>query len=395
MNAKPCAVEDILLLNKTKEYTLTATFLLETVLTDTNLNAHAAKLWQVLFSKAKFHPNLELRISYIELGQILCKSIRTINRYIATLAKHGYLLKHNNFLHNGGQTINTLYVRFPQASIEQAKKSKNRKCNNDVTPEKPSLASDTTISTMRIKQGFVQGNPDAIFDSGAYVTSDIHKDNIEKDNNNKNNTVVCFSRNLEPVSEYNNTATKRLDECPITHTTVESPVEKLKQQLAKHKKQLDEISAERVVAENAWLSETNLQQKIVKQDKFGQINAAYQLMQGQSEQLEKQLQRLESAILQQNKLVTNKQHVSDMEGKRVISPFAFKYLERNLRIICRDNSCLAKILNEIMYEVRFGSLRFSKTTGAEISIQHGINIALKLIRENRWRTPVDLDKLQT
>ena len=49
MNAKPCAVEEILFLNKTKEYTLTATFLLDTILTDTNLNADTAKLGKCYF----------------------------------------------------------------------------------------------------------------------------------------------------------------------------------------------------------------------------------------------------------------------------------------------------------------------------------------------------------
>ena len=43
MSINACMAQDIIELNNKKEYTATATVLLEMVLTDTNLSAHAAK----------------------------------------------------------------------------------------------------------------------------------------------------------------------------------------------------------------------------------------------------------------------------------------------------------------------------------------------------------------
>ena len=371
MNAKTCAVEDILLLNKTKEYTLTATFLLDTILTDTKLNAHAAKLWQLLFSKAKFHPNLEIKISYIELGQILSKSIRTINRYIATLTKNGYLCKLNNYHSNGGQTINTLYIRFPQQMIEQAKQAKDRKCLEGVTTAK-SLKTPTF---------------DVNIDRGGDVTNGRHKDNIDNKNNNKNNNaVVCLVPKTNAVIGTTEGKNKSNIHAEITE------VEKLKQHIATQKEFLENITSHRLIAEKAWLSERDLQQMVINQAKFGQLDATYQLEQGRLQQLEKKLQRMEISLARENKLTKDKQYISNREGKRVISPFVFKLLEKNLYAFYSDSFHVAKLLNEIIYEVRFGSLRFSKTTGTEISIPHAINIALKLVRECRWQTPADLCK---
>ena len=177
----------------------------------------------------------------------------------------------------------------------------------------------------------------------------------------------------------------------INRGTEITEIEKLKQNITKQKEHLEKIAFHRVVTEKAWLSERDLQQKVINQDKFGQIDAVYQLEQA-SQQLEKKLQQVESTLARENKLTKDKQYISKLEGKRVISPFAFKYLEKNLSAFHSDSFHIAKLLNEIIYEVRFGSLRFSKTTGAEILIQHAINIALKLIREGRWQTPADLCK---
>jgi hypothetical protein len=52
MLVKACEATDIFELNKKKEYTLTATCILESVLTNPNLNAQTVKLWQFLFNKA-------------------------------------------------------------------------------------------------------------------------------------------------------------------------------------------------------------------------------------------------------------------------------------------------------------------------------------------------------
>ena len=129
-----CTAQDICELNKTKEYTLTASFLLERVLTDTSLNGQASKVWQILFNKARFHPNLEVQIAYGYLAKLLGKSIRTIHRCVTTLIDNNYLeIKHNYSSDNGSQLPNTIRVRFPSDEILKAKQTKDRAKPTDTT----------------------------------------------------------------------------------------------------------------------------------------------------------------------------------------------------------------------------------------------------------------------
>ena len=125
-----CEVSDIIEINKSKEYTLISTDLLESVLTDTRLNAQTTKLWQILFNKVRYNQNLEIKISYSYLAKSLNKSTRTIARYIVSLQKSGYLIVKHNFDKNGGQRPSTISVRVPTFSIEHAKKRKDRQVKN-------------------------------------------------------------------------------------------------------------------------------------------------------------------------------------------------------------------------------------------------------------------------
>ncbi|MEO8402467.1 MAG: hypothetical protein ABI597_11870, partial [Gammaproteobacteria bacterium] len=130
MNAQPCLPQDMIEVNRSKEYTLISTSLLESVLTDNRLNAQTTKLWQILFNYARYNPNFEVKISYGCLAKKLGKSTRTIGRYAELLQNTGYLIIKHNFDNKGGQRPSTLFVRVPDISIEHAKKRKDRANNN-------------------------------------------------------------------------------------------------------------------------------------------------------------------------------------------------------------------------------------------------------------------------
>ena len=141
-----CTAQDIIELNKTKEYLITASCLLQEVTTDPNLNAQASMLWQILFNKAKFNEKLETQISCSYLAQMLGKSIRTIQRHIKALSDNNYIVIINNYLNSGGQTINTIQVRFPADKIQEAKQTKDRMQSNlahEITFEKESEIEQT------------------------------------------------------------------------------------------------------------------------------------------------------------------------------------------------------------------------------------------------------------
>jgi hypothetical protein len=83
----------------------------------------------------------------------------------------------------------------------------------------------------------------------------------------------------------------------------------------------------------------------------------------------------------------NINYIFEEPGGKCINTFSFKRLVKNLESYGYSNVSLTTLINEIIFEVKFGSLTKSKT-GKEISTDHAINIALKLVREKRWTTPV-------
>jgi hypothetical protein len=50
------------------------------------------------------------------------------------------------------------------------------------------------------------------------------------------------------------------------------------------------------------------------------------------------------------------------------------------------------LINEIVFEIRFGSLVKSQDKKDPLDIEMAVNIALKLVREGRWSTPSMLKK---
>ena len=146
MNNNCCSSDDIFRLNETKEYVLLSQNILELVLTDTRLTAQTAKLWQLLYSKAKFNNDLGFTISYSYLAKILNKSIRTIARYIANLEECGYLQIQPNFGTNGSRLENTLFVRIPEMTLNTLNATKDRK----ITTKNPDYCAPPTKLSVKL-----------------------------------------------------------------------------------------------------------------------------------------------------------------------------------------------------------------------------------------------------
>ena len=81
----------------------------------------------------------------------------------------------------------------------------------------------------------------------------------------------------------------------------------------------------------------------------------------------------------------------DGQGERAISPRDRRYVLDGIKHIgINDDDKRYKIANEIAYAVRFDSLKNSKVTGQEITVKHGLNIALKLLSQNNWERPIGM-----
>jgi hypothetical protein len=416
MIAQPCLPRDIFEVNRNKEYTLISTELLESVLTDTNLNAQTSKLWQILFNKARYNPNFEVKISYSYLAKKLGKSTRTIARYVESLQNAGYLIIKHNFDKNGGQRPSTILVRVPTVSIEHAKKKKdrvNKKCslNNETlvtinkngcdqlsgdfieehttsitTSQSHSRASTVLCETINnandvqtLGYHYSEKNPDELDvkskdtslppqetfspliskedknDMGGDDINVIQKDNNKKETHNNNN-VVSFFPEEDQITKINN------------------EIEVLEKQLLEGNKKIIGIKDHSLLYDQI--------------KKNSQTEALLYLTKNTLERVQKEIDKKAKQDKANANLTDNPRFMLDKEGGRAMPLFTFKRLVKSLQSYGYYGNMLHTIINEIVFEVRFGSLIYCSRTKMPLSFDNGINIALKLVREKRWSSPV-------
>lgn len=440
MTAQPCLPEDIIDVNRHKEYTLISTDLLESVLTDTRLNAQTTKLWQILFNKARYNPSLEIKISYSYLGKKLGKSTRTIARYIDSLQSSGYLVVKHNFDKNGSQRPSTISVRVPEFSIKHAKKRKDRPTKNSLDTNETLMQEtenlmfkdcnrlpllkqppvDVTVKqeiseSINVLCGTLESNlveshttqqfpedvnilPESAFtikmersncrnknmnvpkiqeqetvkhaiiqdknDRGGYDINVIQNNiNLKEINKNNNNTVVPFFQNEEQK-------TKR--------TSLEEEINLLEKRLTEGTKQLNGIKDHGL-----------LYQQIRKNS---ELEATLHLARIALERLDKEIKVTKSDAEATNTLASDYAFMTNKMGNRPLSQFTIKRLIRALVAYGYQGNALNCLINEIVFEIRFGSLINCNKTKTPLSIDNAVNISLKLVRENRWSTPVLLKK---
>ena len=418
MRAQPCLPEDIFDVNRHKEYTLIATDLLESVLTDTRLNAQTTKLWQILFNKARYNPNLEIKISYSYLGKKLGKSTRTIARYVDLLQKSGYLVVTHNFDNKGGQRPSTISIRVPEFSIEHIKKRKDRPTKNrlesneslilenkktNLTTYEVEITQQTSLETTLkqerdepfnvlcetfndglIKSDITQTStapkdieiyaqcvateiitqPLDNIDREGHDNNVLHKDNNKKDiNKNNNNTVVAFLQDEELKS-------KRIN--------LEQEIKLLQDQHIEETKQLTTIKDKALLYDQ--IKKTN------------ELDTALRLAKMSLERVNKEINENDLSNKTEATLNNNSNFILHKQGERPLTQFTFKRLVRSLKKYGYQGNILNSLINEIIFEVRFGSLIKCNKTQTPLSLDNAINIGLKLIRENRWSTPTLLKK---
>jgi hypothetical protein len=426
--ASTCSAQDINEVNQKKEYTLIATNLLNQIFTDTRLNDHAIKCWQVLFNKARFHPELEITISYGRLAFELGKSKRTIFRYIKTLSQYGYVTIKNNTNPQEGLLPNTLLIRAPITFVENTKKDKDRITRADFISTKDELTKknknlDETLAT--------QNNPpshplDATFLNEAAYEIDLIETLNKSTISNEDNAITCSSvyENLSnqiiktQKNEVKNTENNLSDETRlslgdsdmndmyinnikyINNNNITKPVvvDRLIDTLSENKDSIDQLqknilNLERKMelAEKEWLAETNSKERMKKLRYFGEIESTLISQRYLREQLEnKTKQNIQHKKIDE-KLNNSNLYIKNLAGNRQVSDFAIKRIHQQLDNCGIQKNDQTRLVNELLFEVRFGTLVFNSSNKEENSIDRAINIALKLIKERRWSTPSGLN----
>lgn len=421
MSSQPCSSQDFLEVNQSKEYTLIATTILESVLTDTRLNAQSIKLWQLLFNQARYNPNFDIKISYSYLSKKLGKSIRTIARYVETLQNAGYLIITHNFDKNGGQRPNTISVRVPEFSIRHAKKKKDRHHKNNSNNNVLLIDSaNEPIDSLEISnENFCKNKTDLISSNIPDLINNVLHGTNEKTSNN----LIEKDKNDRPP--INIPKEKLMTEEPLTHITQDKIVmgghdindiqkDNNKKDLNKNNNKTVVVSSHQITAKLSKLNE--LQNKIKQiqkailegNDKLinlkdhalmynqirknSELEAALHLSKIAMERLHNEMDIMKKELEVSDNMANDTGFMISRIGERSFTNRSFQRLVKILKTLGYSGNHLNSLINEIVFEIRFGSLINCNKTKKELSIDNAVNIALKLVREHRWSTPTLLKK---
>jgi|GEM_PF-6864452 len=418
------ASNHLLQLNETKEYTLLATSVIESILTDISLKAQTSKLWIFLYNKAKCNPSLEITVSNKFLAENLGKSTRTITEYVKTLSKQGYLVVKENYNRYKGQICNTFCLTIPSDVLNKCVNQKDRK--KFLEPDPVSIIPKDGNQNNGTNRENLLGGGDQNCDHNTKSSSYTKKQQTTLNRNDiitdKENVVVNYEENEKDVS----IKIKRLEEqlLLIKQETRDAYATKDPQLIQKCLKMEDEmndfikskkstlnrpaIDAKEIQVNLSEIEQIEkLNKVIIKcESEKGHIQDKIKLAKSNknfenSAQLLKEYGEIAAEIqsykikielltktIQQKKIKENE--LKELEARRPITNKLYSYLKNQIKSLVITKEEEEKLTKEVIYASRYGSLVKNNQTNHENPIQRSINVALKLIKEGRWSTPLEL-----
>lgn len=319
------SLEDLKSIVTRKSYRATPVAMSRYLASDNNLSMSAKICWQLLYDLAFFNPNWSVQISKSEMAMRMGRSPTTIGRVFSLLEKHHYIVKTCAIV-EGKYQPNLIKVRFPEAAIMRAARQPDRKTPLAKT-DNPSI----------------------------YYINNINN------NSHAERQVKSVAPKIDPqpiVVDFNS-----LEEEKLAH----------------------------IASKRALAKQQENEERTVLSQKFNPSNSnnpeLYSLIKNLNEKyanIDVNLDRLEHQIKIDRKMRKEKM---DLQSVRPISVSQQRRVMAQLASL-KAQGDLKTLIAEIFHSVRFGQLVQGKN-GQELSIDHGLSIALKLVRKNRWRTPTD------
>jgi hypothetical protein len=161
------------------------------------------------------------------------------------------------------------------------------------------------------------------------------------------------------------------------------------------KKELLEISRRE---ESNKLAKLSMNKTATQQERYNQLQVFHHI-DNQLIDLKNKIKNLELAAKkitldsQRVACLNNPTYIAAMPGDRALSKSQLERLERELTALNYQGNSYATLFNEIVCEVRFGSLTVKKDKSGELPIAHAVSVAIKLVREGRWSTPAVLNAM--
>jgi hypothetical protein len=148
-----------------------------------------------------------------------------------------------------------------------------------------------------------------------------------------------------------------------------------------------EIEQDLIIQNNAINKIKDHQQRYDQIRKATQTEGRLNVIRAAVEQTKKQIAIDFHENQNQSSIKKDSKYILRKPGDRPLSIFSFKRLEKSLKKYNYDADTLNCLINEIVFEARFGSLTTCNQSKMPLELDNAINIALKLIREKRWTTP--------
>ncbi|WP_423064290.1 winged helix-turn-helix domain-containing protein [Candidiatus Paracoxiella cheracis] len=406
-----------------KEYRLFPRAVLRYLRHDQAITDAAKLCWQTLFEFAFFDSTWSITISKNELARELNKSPSTIARLLNQLEKSGYIKRHQRIEDNAWQA-SCIDVRLPQAAIAQLSSSPDRKKStesthnltgpsntNDPKNNHPdALSEDGSISINEYNYQ-TKSTEEVLFDVSLTSTKNATteseggtpinrvpvNDSPKTTSTQHQNRALCPSPNMKPGLSTNETR-KNNNKFNKINTTTQSVVVNFitsteegdgkvfantAKQIQEYQTQIEDLNAE-------------LQTSVSRDTKWGLLKQLATLEGAlidakQQQATAKQHQAMVQTEKQrQVNLTTHRDFCQQLPGPRPISEFQLRRIEKSLQASTIPRSDHIRVLNEIVFEIRMGSLTHQRDTQNPLTTDHAINIALKLVREGRWQAPNSL-----
>ncbi len=132
--------------SKLKEFCKFPSELLDEVI-GLSIPAMARLCYTKLYDKAKFDPNMCIKISTQQLAKMFGRGVRTIQLHLKLLEQKGFLRRIANFKDDGYQDANTIQILIPEALLKKILKTSDTTSEFDIVqmPEKNFTPLDNNI----------------------------------------------------------------------------------------------------------------------------------------------------------------------------------------------------------------------------------------------------------
>ncbi len=354
---------------KRKQYRMLPTPITSYLRRDRRVSSTAQCLWVFLFEQVYFEENWQLVISkakVMEIAEEFGRCIKSISRLLNVLTKLGYLKKGGNeFIYQ---------VRFPTDAVNEILEKDD----------------DREVAKSKLKQP--RKNSDKNVQGHGAVQPQKTKMSICVDKN-----VLYTFNNINIKNNNNNALKPKLGVTPATDSSPPVVVSDINNNtdadLEFAKTKVEELN-QKIKAETHSLPGLSSQQREVVFKRIKSLDVKRFNLNARITEVEtKRIRRAEKAVSEKYWQDDAKQMYLH-PGERKLTEFQYHSLRKQLSQFGYDPGKLNRLTNELIFEIRFGSLRQSNRNQATMSIEHGINIGIKLLRENRWRTPADMDNLK-